>query len=117
MMGLGVVLRRQVTLLAQRIAFGAQLLGMRIVAVAARHAFGEHAAVQERAVIEHLVLHLAVGPVQPALQEADAEAVGERLAGMDIVGWPAATIVRGKIVMRDDEVQGEPTGKLVQFRG
>lgn len=38
-------------------------------------------------------------------------------AGMDIVGWPVATIVRGKIVMRDDEIQGEPTGKLVKFRG
>jgi dihydroorotase len=37
--------------------------------------------------------------------------------GMAITGWPVATIVRGAIVMRDDEVQGEPTGKLVKFRG
>jgi len=37
-------------------------------------------------------------------------------AGMDITGWPAATIVRGNIVMRDDEVLGAPTGKLVKFR-
>jgi dihydroorotase len=38
-------------------------------------------------------------------------------AGMDITGWPLATIIRGKIVMRDDEVQGKPAGKLVTFRG
>src|SRR5580658_8429006 len=38
-------------------------------------------------------------------------------AGMDIIGWPLATIIRGQIVMRDDEVQGEPSGKLVKFRG
>ena len=38
-------------------------------------------------------------------------------AGMDITGWPVATIIRGQIVMRDDEVQGKPSGKLVKFRG
>jgi dihydroorotase len=37
-------------------------------------------------------------------------------AGMAVTGWPEATIVRGKIVMRDDEVLGEPSGKLVLFR-
>ncbi len=37
--------------------------------------------------------------------------------GMQVTGWPAATIVRGRVVMRDDEVLGEPAGKLVQFRG
>jgi dihydroorotase len=36
-------------------------------------------------------------------------------AGMQVTGWPIATIVRGQIVMRDDEVIGEPTGKLVKF--
>jgi dihydroorotase len=38
-------------------------------------------------------------------------------AGMQVTGWPIATIVRGNTVMRDDEVLGEPTGKLVRFRG
>jgi dihydroorotase len=36
-------------------------------------------------------------------------------AGMDVTGWPAATIVRGRVVMRDDEVLGEPAGRLVRF--
>jgi dihydroorotase len=34
---------------------------------------------------------------------------------MEITGWPVATIIRGNVVMRDDEVLGEPTGKLVNF--
>jgi dihydroorotase len=37
-------------------------------------------------------------------------------AGMSITGWPVATIVRGHTVMRDDEVLGEPRGRLVRFR-
>jgi dihydroorotase len=36
-------------------------------------------------------------------------------AGMVVTGWPAATIVRGRVVMRDDEVLGQPAGKLVRF--
>ncbi len=36
-------------------------------------------------------------------------------AGMDVIGWPAATIVRGRAVMRDDEVLGAPSGRLVRF--
>jgi dihydroorotase len=36
-------------------------------------------------------------------------------AGMEVTGWPTATIIRGHIVMRDDEVQGEPIGRLVHF--
>ena len=38
-------------------------------------------------------------------------------AGMDITGWPVATIVRGQAVMREDEVLGAPRGKLVRFAG
>jgi dihydroorotase len=38
-------------------------------------------------------------------------------AGMDVTGWPVATIVRGNVVMREDEVLGAPVGKLVTFRG
>ncbi len=37
-------------------------------------------------------------------------------AGMAVTGWPVATIVRGRLVMREDEVLGEPTGRLVRFR-
>jgi dihydroorotase len=37
-------------------------------------------------------------------------------AGMDITGWPVATIVRGHTVMRDDEVLGAPVGRLARFR-
>jgi len=36
--------------------------------------------------------------------------------GMAVTGWPMATIVRGAVVMRDGEVLGTPTGKLVKFR-
>jgi dihydroorotase len=36
-------------------------------------------------------------------------------AGMDITGWPVATIVRGKTVMREDEVLATPSGRLVHF--
>jgi dihydroorotase len=36
--------------------------------------------------------------------------------GMDVTGWPVGTVVRGQIVMRDDEVLGAPVGKLVAFR-
>ena len=38
-------------------------------------------------------------------------------AGTAVTGWPMATIVRGNVVMRDDEVLGEPLGRLVTFRG
>jgi dihydroorotase len=36
--------------------------------------------------------------------------------GMDVTGWPKATIVRGRIVMRDDELIGSPLGKPVRFQ-
>lgn len=36
--------------------------------------------------------------------------------GMDITGWPMATIVRGNVVMRDDEVQGPQIGAPVRFQ-
>jgi dihydroorotase len=37
--------------------------------------------------------------------------------GMAVTGWPVATIVRGRVAMREDTVLGEPAGKLVTFRG
>ncbi len=36
--------------------------------------------------------------------------------GMRVTGWPQATIVRGTVVMRDGEVLGAPSGRLVRFR-
>jgi dihydroorotase len=38
-------------------------------------------------------------------------------AGKRVKGWPMITIVRGHIVMRDDEVLGGPIGKCMNFRG
>ncbi|MDZ4321267.1 MAG: amidohydrolase family protein, partial [Phenylobacterium sp.] len=35
--------------------------------------------------------------------------------GMEAKGWPMATIIRGRIVMRDDEVVAEGTGEPVRF--
>ncbi len=36
-------------------------------------------------------------------------------AGTVVQGWPVATIVRGRVVMREDEVLGAPAGRLVRF--
>ncbi|MDJ0684701.1 MAG: dihydroorotase [Alphaproteobacteria bacterium] len=36
--------------------------------------------------------------------------------GMDVQGWPIATIIRGRTVMRDDELIGPPQGRPVSFR-
>jgi dihydroorotase len=35
--------------------------------------------------------------------------------GMKVTGWPIATVLRGTIVMRDDEVLGAPGGQPVRF--
>ncbi len=35
--------------------------------------------------------------------------------GVKVTGWPMVTILRGKIVVREDEVLGEPSGKPVRF--
>ena len=37
-------------------------------------------------------------------------------AGMRVTGWPVAAIIRGRPVMREDEVLGMPMGRLVTFR-
>ena len=36
--------------------------------------------------------------------------------GMEVTGWPKATIIRGNVVMRDDEVLGLPVGVPVRFQ-
>ena len=35
--------------------------------------------------------------------------------GVEVTGWPVATVVRGNIVMRDGELLGEPVGTAVRF--
>jgi dihydroorotase len=35
--------------------------------------------------------------------------------GTTVQGWPAATIIRGQPVMREDEVLGTPSGQLMRF--
>ncbi len=38
-------------------------------------------------------------------------------AGMGVTGWPVATVVRGRTVMREDEVLGAPGGRVARFAG
>jgi dihydropyrimidinase/allantoinase len=38
-------------------------------------------------------------------------------AGMAVKGWPTATILRGRLVYRDGEVVGEPTGRFLARSG
>jgi dihydroorotase len=35
--------------------------------------------------------------------------------GRSVTGWPIATIIRGDIVMREDELLGTPSGRPVKF--
>jgi dihydroorotase len=37
--------------------------------------------------------------------------------GMQVQGWPVATVVRGRVVMREAEVLGTPTGRPALFAG
>jgi len=37
--------------------------------------------------------------------------------GLQVQGWPVATVVRGQVVMREDEVLGTPTGRPALFAG
>jgi len=38
-------------------------------------------------------------------------------AGRQVTGWPRATVVRGHVVMREDEVLGDPLGRAIRFAG
>ncbi len=56
-------------------------------------------------------------------QDVDANQLSPRASatwtpfdGTEVSGWPQTTIIRGRVVMQDDEVVGDPTGKLVRFR-
>ena len=35
--------------------------------------------------------------------------------GMQVTGWPKATMIRGAFAMRDDQVLGQPAGQPLQF--
>jgi dihydroorotase len=35
--------------------------------------------------------------------------------GQHVTGWPMATVVRGRVVMREAELQGDPVGAPVEF--
>ena len=35
--------------------------------------------------------------------------------GMTVTGWPKATVIRGVVVMQDDEVRGKPAGQPLTF--
>jgi hypothetical protein len=90
MVGIGVVLLRRVTLGADRVAVGAQLARVRLVAVAAGHARVEHAALQERAPGEHFVALLAVGVIEPRVQQRRPIVIQERGACAVALGDLAA---------------------------
>lgn len=36
--------------------------------------------------------------------------------GMEVTGWPVMTVIRGHIVMRDDQLLDQPVGQPVRFR-
>ena len=36
-------------------------------------------------------------------------------AGMTVQGWPRATLIRGQVVMQDDELLGLPAGQALRF--
>ena len=87
----GVVLRRIVALRTHRVARGAQLLRVRIVAVAAGDAGRVHPALQPRAPDEHLVLLLPVGVIQPWHQQRRQVVIHERSSGLVPFGDLGAT--------------------------
>jgi dihydroorotase len=35
--------------------------------------------------------------------------------GLEVTGWPVATIIRGRVVMREDQILGPPAGAPVRF--
>lgn len=36
--------------------------------------------------------------------------------GMNVTGWPVSTLLRGQIVMRDNEVTAKPAGRMLEFK-
>lgn len=65
------------------------------MAVAAGHALGEHFALQERAVVEHLIALLTVWPIQAVIQQSGVIVVGQTLAVDKCVAVLATARVAG----------------------
>jgi len=65
---------------AEVVARGSKLEAMRFMAVTAGHTVVEHPALDERAVLVHLVLDLPVGKVEVFVQQRDPVVVFYRLA-------------------------------------
>src|SRR5262249_31658145 len=84
------VFLRRVTLHADAVAGGAQLRSVRLVAVPAGAAGQENPALLERAVIVDLVLHLAVGVIEPAREGRDQMGVRKPPPGNPVLGELAA---------------------------
>src|SRR5262249_27401062 len=82
---------RRVTLHADAVAGRAQRRRVRLVAVAAGDAGREHLALLERAVIVDLVLHLAIGVIEPAREGRDQMRVRKPPPGNPVLGELAAT--------------------------
>ena len=75
---------------AHRVAGGAQLAAVRLMAVTAGDACRVHAALQERRVVVDLVAHLPVHVVQPRLQQGGPEGIEQGVPGAVLVAELAA---------------------------
>ena len=71
---------RHVALRAEGVALELPRTGMRAMAIGAGHARGVHLALQERTVLEDLVALLAVGLVEPVVEQRHAMRAGQGLA-------------------------------------
>src|SRR6516165_8282132 len=87
----GRVFLRRVTLRADAVAGRAQLRRVRLVTIAAGDTGSEHPALLERAVIVDLVLHLAIGVIEPACEGRDQMRVRKPPPRNPVLGELAAT--------------------------
>ena len=84
-MGRGVVAVGLVAAGAECVALGLELQAVGLVTVGADHALVVHAALDEGAVVEDLVLDLAVREVQVRLQQGEPKALVQGLAGREVL--------------------------------
>ncbi len=106
-MGVGgdVELGWQMALRAKRIAFGPQGEAMRLMAVRAGDAGMMHAALQERAIFEHLAVDLPVGMIEAGLQQRRQIGVEEGRSDRRILGDDLAARMASA---RRHRVRGHP---------
>ena len=90
----------QMALAADRVALGAQLQAVRLVAVGAGHPGRVHPALQERAVVEDLAVDLAVGVVEARVEQRGPVAVEQRLADRVPVAERRAAGMAGRADLR-----------------